>query len=409
MVVKGQGILPWIVIFTGLLLAAYYGNRAFFIGFAAAAVYGAAIFPIFRNKKSLLLISALLLTGLLSVLVFFVKPDSSRGRLLIYKISSQMFRDHGLRGVGAGKFKTSYLHYQAGYFQTGNYSERELLLADNTYFAFNDYWQLVIEYGVLGILLLVSGGALVALAMIRLPSKKKEQPLYGVAAILMIAIAVAACFNHVFEKPFVQSVFLSSVAILGLGHLRLPKRKQLLLNSACILLISAGILFKTYRQSWFNREAYYYWKEAQTVERAGFLTESLKLCSLAAPSLSQHGGFLEYYGQLLVRAQRYQDAQGMLNRTLNYRVHHKVYLQLGTCYQEIDKLDKAEQAFLKAVHMVPNRFESRFALFEFYCATGQEDKALSCGYEIMNLPVKVPSIRIDKIRSVVESQLENLF
>lgn len=66
-----------------------------------------------------------------------------------------MFKQNFFEGIGIGNFQVLYGHYQAAYFGAGQYSIKELLLADNTYYAFNDYFQLIIEIGIDGLIILI--------------------------------------------------------------------------------------------------------------------------------------------------------------------------------------------------------------------------------------------------------------
>ncbi len=90
-----------------------------------------------------------LLVGFSSVVL--VKRDSSLGRLLIYKISFDILKDNYIKGVGVGNYKILYGKYQIDYFKNGQYSTKELLLADNSVNAFNDYLQFFIETGLIGL------------------------------------------------------------------------------------------------------------------------------------------------------------------------------------------------------------------------------------------------------------------
>ncbi|WP_161554614.1 O-antigen ligase family protein [Sinomicrobium soli] len=400
--------LPVIVVLTGLLYSFFAESRSFFMGFAVAGCYlvvTSSFFP--YNKKRTLLISGGALAGILCFLVFFVKPDSSRGRMLIYKISSTMFRDHYLTGLGPGRFKTEYLAYQAAYFRKGDYTEQELLLAGNTYFAFNDYWQFMIEYGVAGILMFGAMGILLLYGVIRLPADKKKQLLYNLAIIILITICVAACFNHQFEKLWVQLTFLSSISILSWGHLY-KRRKIRPFFITGIFLFAALLVFQAYGQRLINRRVYQHWETSKTMARAGFITESLDHCRAVAPSLADNGSFMGYYGRQLMRARRYKQAIAVLNQALDHRKHHQIYVDLGNCYRASGHMEEAEQALLTAVYMVPNRFESRFALFECYMASGQISEATFWGKSILSLPIKILSLRVDKIQEQVARKLRKL-
>ena len=104
----------------------------------------------------MLVLSLLTVIAITLFLSFYIKSDSSLGRLLIYKISFKMFLEHPITGIGWGNFQREYNLYQAAFFKSGNYTQKEFLLADNTFYAFNDYWQLIVETGLVGGLCLIT-------------------------------------------------------------------------------------------------------------------------------------------------------------------------------------------------------------------------------------------------------------
>jgi O-antigen ligase len=135
-----------------LILSLVYGSRAFLFGIITSVVIVSCLFQGSRKFSLKLILSGVAIIGLLAFLSVYLKRDSSLGRLLIYKISWSMFRENYWTGVG--NFQANYLEYQADYFCNGAFTEKEMLLADNTYFALNDYWQLIVEYGLSAILIL---------------------------------------------------------------------------------------------------------------------------------------------------------------------------------------------------------------------------------------------------------------
>lgn len=103
-----------------------------------------------RLKKIIIIISSILFLCLL----LFAKPDSSKGRLLIYKVVlNEMPASQMISGIGFGEFKNQYNHFQSVYFSNHSIDSSEALLADNTYFAFNDPFQLIIELGIFGFII----------------------------------------------------------------------------------------------------------------------------------------------------------------------------------------------------------------------------------------------------------------
>lgn len=149
---KTGNLFPFVIGILGLLAAVYFQSRALAFGF----LFGTFIVYALSNKKSFKIIasSIFILFTVLVLLVFFIKSDSSLGRVLIYKISIQIFQDNFLLGIGLGNFQEIYLYQQASYFSKEIYTNKELLLADNTHYAFNDYWQFIIEIGIIGFVIL---------------------------------------------------------------------------------------------------------------------------------------------------------------------------------------------------------------------------------------------------------------
>src|SRR5690606_33848610 len=261
MVVGKGGFVPLAVACAGLCLSIYVENRSFVLGCVAAILF---LWFVYRWKRlsaiyaCIIGLSFVLLSGILALAV---KRGSTEGRVLIYKVSADIFRDHYLWGLGPGNFKKHYLHYQSAYFERGNYSERELLLADNTYYAFNDYWQFVLEWGVFGGVALLLVLLFIGYMIYRvLSSPDRTDITFLTGCVLLITIAVAACFNHVFERVYVQlGCFFGLAAVVWAFAKRHIKNR--VLYFACILLGTAIILIAEFGHKIVAGGAYHRWRE----------------------------------------------------------------------------------------------------------------------------------------------------
>jgi hypothetical protein len=106
-----------------------------------------------RKRKSTLtvcIIVGIALTCAGGVILYNLKPESAQGRLLIYKITSVICRDHFLKGSGFCTFEREYNLYQADYFASEKTGEKKQWLADNNQVAFNEYLQTFAETGFVG-------------------------------------------------------------------------------------------------------------------------------------------------------------------------------------------------------------------------------------------------------------------
>lgn len=201
------------IILICIIAAAILKSRAYVIGYTISGLYVLKynFNVVFSAKKKWLIF----LAGLSFIAVlFFIKHDSSLGRLLIYKISFNLFKDNLWTGVGLGNFATHYLNYQAAYFKQGNYSIKELLLADNTQHAFNDYWQFLIETGMVGLLFLTLAVVLLYSLIKKSFANSHKNIIIPITLLQFCSMLIAACLTHIFEFWYVQMLIVICLALL---------------------------------------------------------------------------------------------------------------------------------------------------------------------------------------------------
>ena len=67
----------------------------------------------------------------------------------------------------------------------------------------------------------------------------------------------------------------------------------------------------------------------------------------------------------------------------------ETYIWLGNYYHRTGKYQKAEQAYLLASDMVPNRMMANYKLWRMYLELGNEKKSIEIAKRILSQPVKV--------------------
>jgi hypothetical protein len=82
-------------------------------------------------------------------------------------------------------------------------------------------------------------------------------------------------------------------------------------------------------------------------------------------------------------------------------------MKLAKAYEQINK-HKAIYYYKIAINCVPNRFTTRYALFNFYVKKMCYKDAIGIGNEILTIPIKVPSKRVSSIKRDVKLILLNL-
>ncbi len=90
-----------------------------------------------------------------------------------------------------------------------------------------------------------------------------------------------------------------------------------------------------------------------------------------------------------------------INETINYVTNYNqydLYLLLGDTYEKINNIKLAEQNYLFASYMIPNRFIPKYHLVRIYIKEGQNEMSKKIANEIINMPVKVSSKQVDFIK-----------
>lgn len=375
-------------------ISAMYGSRAFALGYAVTASFVYLSHHKYSLKTSSPLLAGFALT-LAAALTFLYKVDSSAGRRLIYKISYRMWKDHWFYGLGTRGFEKAYNHYQAAYFEDGSYTVRELLLADNTYFAFNDYFQLIIEQGVPGILLVACLFAFVMIVMVALLTGKFENKCWMTFGFsLLLPFLIAACFTHVFERPAFQSMTIAGAFIMLIMCLGTKRR-----NTGLWILIPLYLAIWGFsaRAQLARQNVLHTWQEAKLLAEYGEKKESMALFSELEGKLKNNPAFLVSYADQYLKMHDYGKALRLYLEAQRYQTSNIQLSKIGSCYYQLGRIAEAEAFFRKSVFMVPNRFTTRQQLLIFYVQTGQQGKARLCAADMQKLPVKVPSVKVDKI------------
>ncbi|MCH8495786.1 MAG: O-antigen ligase family protein [Balneolales bacterium] len=88
----------WIATFIGTIVVIYYRyrNESSILNILSKRWIKFSVVPLI-----------LILLTIFSIALYQLKPDSVNGRLLIWKVTSDMITDHPLTGVGVGQFQST--------------------------------------------------------------------------------------------------------------------------------------------------------------------------------------------------------------------------------------------------------------------------------------------------------------
>ena len=109
------------------------------------------------NRTLTIVSSILILISIAGALagIYLLKKDSANGRLLLWKVTGQAIREQPWTGTGTGGFPAAYAEAQAEYFTSGKASETEMLVAGCPEYGFNEFLQIGLEQGLVGLMVFV--------------------------------------------------------------------------------------------------------------------------------------------------------------------------------------------------------------------------------------------------------------
>lgn len=281
------------------------------------------------------------------------------------------------------------------------------MLADNTFYLFNDYLQWIVETGLAGALLLAGIFTLFLRRCQKLIIEHGPKPLILSAQCCIICIAIAAGFSYPLQTIPLQFLTLTCCGIL----LYYPAKNynsifENLLNKGLKGAVAALIIF-FFWNSFLHLRIVKKESTAFGLQLSESKKAALEMYEALTNSKHLHGYNFFLLSQRLYYTGRTLEAYEAICKCMNYYTDNNTYLLKGQIEADLGKYDNAEQSYRKAVFMVPNRMASRFELMNFYHQCGDTTKAKFWANSILSMPVKVPSAKTEMMLKATRDSLSN--
>lgn len=355
------------------------------------------------------LVLVFLVAGLASVWLYNLKKDSSSGRLFIWKTSWEMIKDKPIFGFGFDRYASAHNDYQAAYFMAHPDDKESAAVADGVNYAFNEFVQVTVEVGVIGLLLFV------ALFVIGLRvkfsaayDKGAYYPYFLAAKGLLIAFIILSLFSYPVHTVATYSLLVFALAILArLGDNKLFAFKMS--PSQFKFLAVLGIVsFSIFMLLQYNRkQAEHKWLEAFKLMRMNKYNEAYRMYQEIDGKLDYNQFFIFNYGAELTLMKRYEESINELKKVECRLNDSDFYTYLANGYENMGDFKKAEECYQKSAAIMPLKFFPKYRLVQLYLQTGRKEEALKLATIILNMPVKVPSQIVDSIIAEMRQLVEN--
>lgn len=404
-----SNIVKYIILFIFLIVLPSTMSRTAWIAAAIGAMYVIAStnnwrrwLPTIRWQRIALLSGTILLIISILIGVWYIKKDSANGRLFLWKISALAALESPW--TGHTTFAEAYSLAQEEYFRNNDAENTDILnensiiakykdIAGSPDYAFNEYLNIAIEWGIPIALLFV---ALLILSVI-VGHKRKRYGLVGG----LISFMVFAFASYPMHIPVFNAVLIS--LIIGcLWPEQTTSRWQHFAISAALISISV-IMIQSYPQYASQSEALRKWGNTQSLYSMRMYKDVVRQDSMLYEDMLWNNRFLYEYGHSLHNISRYEKSNIILNEALKRTCDPMVLNILGKNYQELGQYETAEKYFLRSTYRIPGRIYPHYLLFLLYSKTEFFDET-KCRREadiILNQEIKVESSATREMREKV--------
>lgn len=324
----------------------------------------------------------------LIVSLYWMKKDSADGRLLVWICSMNMIKDNLLLGWGIGGFEAHYMDYQASYFER-NPNSHYAFLADSVQYPFNEYLNVLVSFGIIGILILLLWFIYLYYAYIRHPNDKKKY-----AILVWLEISIFATFSYPLMYPFVWLVLSYATRNLLKDFYNLPPSYYRIV-SVGLFIVCFWIANRTYRQI----KAELLWSE--TVESSPTCQQNLIIekYKLVYSELKTDRYFLYNYATKLYLNNEFNTALIIALECRALWADYDLELLLAEIYKAKIDFINAEKHYRVAAYMCPNRFVPLYNIVLLLEKQGKRNEAKKMACSILKKKVKIKSATVSFIKN----------
>lgn len=345
--------------------------------------------PLIKIGFAILLLS---IFCVLAVFLYHKNPDSIDGRSFILKLGSQQIFNQPW-GYGLDGFSQNYNTFKAHYFETAR-TWKEIKNAGYAYHATNDFLNLTFELGILWLV------AILILGYYTFKNKTLNPSVLSSKTILVF-LTVFGFTNTIIQYPFF-------IVILMLCFVLIQKQQTqktifALKNSVLIKYLKLAPLFLLLvlmsKRIWAENKLMDLNKETigQVSEQTLFnYTNKIK----------EQGRAYDVIAKYYYKAEQMETATAYLDTAFAKNAWPKIGRRYAFMHLRASNLSKAEAIFKYNAQTEPYRFKPKIDLLKLYLKHNDYKNAIKTAKEIQDLPVKIPSEKVEKHKAFAEKIIQ---
>lgn len=344
----------------------------------------------YKKRVFLAMITAGIVLIIISYALFQLKVGSANGRLLIWKVSAMTVAEKPFLGHGIGNFASAYGMAQENYFARTEFTATEEQVAGSPEYAFNEYLQIAVEYGVLFLLVVL---LIISFCLWKGITEKKISACAGLISVLVFAFS-----SYPMQIPGFAIAFYFLLAACVVGKSRI----HIYLFTVMIALL--GSYYWKYNQynaceEWLRCKMYYN-MGAFRLAKEGY--------EKIYPELNDRGDFLFEYGHSLHKLKEYDHSTEVLKEAMMHSCDPMILNIIGKNYQATGEYEKAEEYFIRSTHRLPGRIYPYYLLAKLYVEPEYRhlEKLKQAVQIVLTKEPKVQSTAIKEMREEVKKLIK---
>ena len=338
-----------------------------------------------RLQKRVFFIPVLVaIAGLTAGLAYFTKQPSTQSRLFIYKISWQLWKQHWLFGTGSGKFNLAFNHAQASWFQNHSLFSTEAFLANDGYFAFNEWLHYAIEYGLAGSAAAIIISCLLAKKYYRYIKNNSAQT-NAFWLILLAPIITASLFSYPLHRWYFQCIFVFGSTALIIPEIKIAARFCRHLKPVLFTAIASYYLLRCGIQIYVQQQ----FTAIKIIWAEGYKTEAINQLQVLEKKFPNNYHLSQTLAVWLYATGRQTQAIAVLEHRHQFECNQQHHALLGQWYTARHDSGNAASHLLTSLYLTPHLLQTRFLLMNFYLQEKDLPKAVYWAKQLLHYPPKI--------------------
>lgn len=321
------------------------------------------------------------------------KQNSIEGHKLIWSVGWEMVKDKPVIGHGYGSIEKEYMLYQAKYLESHK-SETYDMVADNTKRVFNEYLAVAIQFGFVGLAVVL---AAIALTVVYYVQYRRNCPCATAGIASILCICVFSMFSYPFAYPFTWLMLIVDLLVVfAPAMLALSKYSNIksLVVGGLLVFVSLVALTITINRAKNEKQ----WKRLYNCIVWQNDKQALQEYADLFRRMSHNPYFLYNYTAELNAAGQYGESLKVSKECASYWADYDLELLTAYNYKSLRQYNLAANHFLLAGKMCPNRFEPLYNLMLIGKDTHDLSKANLYAKMIVDKKIKVYSSEIGQMR-----------